>query len=344
MEQESVHRPDSSTIKLDAVRTSSNQPREVVVVVPCYNAANYLPRALDSILAQTHTDFRICVVDDGSTDKTANILERYSGHAPHFRQEHAGQAAARNRGIRMSSSPYIAFLDADDYWLPQKLERQIAVLEQNPRVGLVCSDCATIKDGTLAGTYLGSNKAPSAGKLFERLTRDCFVFTPTVVVRRKCLEDVGLFHESLAVSEDFNLWLRIAARWEIAVVPEVLAVRETRPEGLSLSTRPEVYLENGIAALENVELSCPELSRDEGRALKKAIAERFYVYGSHLLASGLRRESRANLAKALQRRPAHSRAWIKWGLSFLPGSAFRGLMEGRRRFIQMGSSKSETST
>jgi glycosyltransferase involved in cell wall biosynthesis len=312
------------------VFTDSSPPREVSVVLPCYNAASYLARALDSVLAQTDTDWGLCAVDDGSTDETANILEQYSNDVLHFRQPHAGQAAARNRGIRMSDSPYIAFLDADDYWLPNKLERQVAVLRQNPNVGLVCSDCATLKEDKLAGAYFESATVPRTGKLFERLARECFIFTPTVVVRRKCLEDVGLFNESLVVSEDFDLWLRIAARWEIAVVPEVLAVRDTRPEGLSSTTRPEIYLENGIAALESVKSACKGLSPGESRALQSAIAERYYVYGSYLLASGVRNESRTKLADALRRQPAHFRAWIKLGLSFLPIGVSRRLMEARR--------------
>jgi glycosyltransferase involved in cell wall biosynthesis len=326
----------SSTNNLHVPLKSPNRVCEVAVVVPCHNAASYLARALDSILAQTHGDLRLFAVDDGSTDETPNILKGYSDYGFCFRQERAGQAAARNRGIRMSDSPYIAFLDADDYWLPTKLERQIAVLRQNPSVGLVCSDCETIKQGQFVGAHFGRAKVPPTGKLFERLVRDCFVFTPTVVVRRKCLEEVGLFNESLSVSEDFNLWLRIAARWEIAVVPEVLAVRDTHPEGLSLSTRPEIYLENGIAALENVKSACNELSSAESRALQDAIAERYYVYGSHLLATGARTESRTKLSAALRRQPALGRAWVKFGLSFLPGGAFRRLMEARRSFTRMG--------
>ncbi len=331
-------------INLHSPLTASNQLCEVAVVLPCYNAANYLARALDSVLAQTHPNFHIYVVDDGSTDETPNILEHYLDCALYLRQEHRGQAAARNLGIRMSRSTYIAFLDADDYWLPDKLERQIAVLERNPSVGLASSDCATIKNGTLAGSYFGNSKPPRTGKLFARLTRECFVFTPTVVVRRQCLEEVGLFHESLVVSEDFDLWLRIAARWEIAVVPGVLAVRDTRPEGLSLSTRPEIYLENGIAALENVKSSCNGLSPGEARALQKAIAERYYVYGSHLLVAGLPYESRTKLTEALRRWPIHWRAWIKCGLSFLPVGLSRRLRESRLRFARTGDPKSEART
>ncbi len=312
------------------MRTSSNRRSEVAVVVPCYNAENYLARALNSVLAQTRTDFSLFIVDDGSTDGTAAILDRYSGTAHYFRQNHAGQATARNLGISMSNEPYIAFLDADDYWLPHKLERQIALLEQNPSVGLVCSDCATMNNGGPAGSYFAGTSAPGTGKLFEWLTRDCFIFTPTVVVRRKCLEETGLFNDSLLVSEDFNLWLRIAARWEIAVVPEILAVRDSRPEGLSFSTSPEVCLENGIAALENVKSVCKGLSPAEVRALQKAIAQRYYVYGSQLLASGTRKESRIKLLGSLRRWPVHWRAWVKLACSFLPGGIFRRLMRGRR--------------
>jgi hypothetical protein len=315
------------------VSTTSKRPYGVAVVVPCHNAANTLERALDSVLSQTLEAIRLYVVDDGSTDATTEILRRYSRYGVCVRQAHLGQAAARNCAISMSKERYVAFLDADDYWLPTKLERQIALLDQNPAVGMVCSDCETLEGREYVGSHFGNSDIPGTGKMFERLTRDCFIFTPTVVVRRECLDEVGLFNEVLAVSEDFELWLRIAARWEIAVVPEVLAVREIRSEGLSLSTRPEIALDQGIAALENVRVTCPELSRNEARALEDAIVQRNYVYGSHLLANGRRRESRTKLITVLRRRPTHWRAWIKYALTFLPGGLSGRLIERRHRSV-----------
>jgi glycosyltransferase involved in cell wall biosynthesis len=302
-----------------------------MVVLPCYNAANYLARALESVLAQTYINFSICAVDDGSTDKTPEILKRYSGFGLHFRQERSGPGAARNLGIRMSKSRYVAFLDADDYWLPEKLQRQVALLEQNPAVGLVCSDCATLREGKIGPSYFANGHIPRTGKLFERLTSECFIFTPTVVVRRECLDDIGLFNESLQVSEDFNLWLRIAARWELAVVPEVLAIRDTRPEGLSLTTRVEVSLQNGITALEDARSVCQGLSGGELHALRNALAERYYLYGSYLLANGLRDDSRKPLASALRCQPARWRALVKLACSFLPSDAFKTLASLRPR-------------
>ena len=311
----------------------SGRPCEVAVIVPCHNAARYLPRALDSVLAQTYPNFSLSVIDDGSTDETASVLRPYAAYGSCIRQQRSGVAAARNRGISVSKGRYIAFLDADDYWLPTKLERQIELLEQNPGIGLVCSDCETIEKGKNIGAYFSNGRVPAAGRLFELLARECFVFTPTVVVRRACLEEVGWFNESLEVSEDFDLWLRISARWGVAVVPEVLAVREKRPDGLSLSTRPEKCFENGIAALENVKSACSTLSRKQARALERAIADRYYVYGSYRLATGNGEESRTQFVKTIRLWPTHWRAWIKCGLTFLSASAFTRLMKRYRRFV-----------
>lgn len=317
--------------------TARDKLSEVAVIVPCYNAAKYLARALDSVLSQTHPNFQVYVIDDGSTDETARVMRPYLEYVSWIRQQHSGPAAARNHGISISKERYIAFLDADDFWLPAKLERQIALLKQNPSVGLVCSDCETLKKQKYTGSYFANTKMPATGRLFESLTRDCFIFTPTVLVRRQCLAEVGQFDESLAVSEDFHLWLRIAARWDIAVVPEVLAVREICAEGLSSSTRPEKYLENGIAALENVKSVCIGLTWPEARGLQKAIAQRYYVYGSYLLAGGHPEESRKKLTVALQRWPVLWRAWAKYGLTMLPGSVSRRLLESRRPPVRAAS-------
>lgn len=292
--------------------------REVAVVIPCYNVEVCLERSLGSVLAQTYRDFCFYAVDDGSTDSTPQVLERYANRGVCAFQVHAGQAAARNRGIRLSGSPFVAFLDADDEWLPTKLERQIAWMKQNPSVGMICSGCAPGEGNIIGGYSVGPTNLPKSGRLFEQLLRDCNVFTPTVVVRRQCLEEVGLFDESLGVCEDFNLWLRIAAHWNIAILPEVLAIRHVRPKSLSLGTSVEVRLRSAIAALENVGSVCLGLSLREKRALRRAIAERIYLYGSYLLSTGAKTASRRKLLSALRFRLSHSRAFVKLGLSYLP--------------------------
>lgn len=285
--------------------------------MPCYNAEHCLERALNSVSAQTYADRHVYAVDDASTDNTLRVLQANADRCSFVSQPHKGAAAARNQAIRMSASPFLAFLDADDEWLPEKLERQIAVLKNDSDIGLVCSACFVDKvdrehDRVFAGVI------PRSGKLFATLVRHCFVFTPTVVVRRECLQEAGLFHESLPVSEDFNLWLRIAARWKIAVLPEPLAITHRHFRSLSATVSTEERLRAGIAALQHVQASCPALSDTERSALHRAFAERLYFYGSHLLSSGAHAPSREQLAMALKLQPLHWRALAKLGLSFVP--------------------------
>jgi len=287
-------------------------------------------RALDSVLAQTYSNYSLYLIDDGSDDGTEAVLQAYVGRGRSVRQRHSGAAAARNRGIRISAAPYIAFLDADDFWMPTKLERQIEFLEKNPSVGLVCCGCER-SGADRTGNRLFERAAPVRGRLFEQLVRECFIFTPTVLVRRRCIEDVGWFNESLVVSEDFNLWLRIAARWEIGIIPDVLTVSCSRPRSLSSSTDPEIVLSNGIAALRHVQVSCPELSSGERAALRRAIGERMYRYGSHLLLHGHRARSRGAFGASLRTWPANWKTFIKYGLSFFPDGLLRAVLEAPRK-------------
>jgi glycosyltransferase involved in cell wall biosynthesis len=303
------------------VRDASHARREVAVVLPCYNVEACLPRALDSVFAQTYTDFHTYAVDDSSLDGTMRVLDTYADRCSFVSQPHAGPGAARNRAIQMSDSPFIAFLDADDEWLPHKLERQIAQLKADPELGLVCSLCALYESGKQSGSTLSVPRMPSSGRLFRYLARNCFVFTPTVVVRRRCLEDAGLFNESLQVSEDFNLWLRIAARWKIALLPEILAINHRRSGSLSAAISSSERLRNGVAALEDVQSCCPDLTTAETRALRAALAERLYCYGSHLLSTGAMGASREKLASVLKLQTLHWRAFAKVLLTLLPAHA-----------------------
>lgn len=317
---------------------------EVAVIVPCYNVEGYLQRSLDSAFAQTFKDFHIYAVNDGSTDRTLEVLEANVRECSFVSQPHAGPGAARNRAIEMSQSPFIAFLDADDEWLPTKLERQIKLLKEDSTLGLVSSLCSVSEPGHETTATSAFNGIPHSGKLLRYLARSCFVFTPTVVVRRSCLADVGLFNESLAVSEDFNLWLRIAARWRIACLPAVLAVTHKRSGSLSVLISPEQRLRNGIAALEHVRANSPGLSRTEARALRSALSERVYFYGSHLLSAGANAPSRRELASAFKLQPTRWRALAKLVLSFLPAKLVNSLCLLKARLLNRSFSRALSSS
>jgi len=298
---------------------------EFAVVIPCYNAAPYLGRALDSVFAQTYRSFYTFVIDDGSTDDPAAVLRPYGDRIFSIRRPHAGQASARNQGIRLSNSPYVAFLDADDEWLPTKLERQIEVLHRDPRIGLVYSDCFNNADDNTKGSHFARVGTPGSGRVFEHFLNRCGVFTPTAVVRRECFNHVGLFNEALPVGEDYNLWLRIAAGWDVAVIPEVLAIRHVTPGSLSQTTSLDRALSTVITAFEDVMQACPELKPDQRRALRRAIAKRYYGYGSHLLEKGERRLSREQILQAMRYGLQDWRPIAKLALGFLPYRAYARL-------------------
>lgn len=200
----------------------------VSVVIPTYNYGHLLSRAVDSVLTQTFRDFEVLVVDDGSTDDTPKVLAGYGERIQAIRQDNAGVSAARNRGIAEARGEFIAFLDADDAWVPDKLEKQVAFLREHPQYDMVYSDISHYVDDRLVHhSYLqerGYTQAAS-GLIYDNILREGFIFVPTVMVRRECLEAVGGFDPGLSCSEDLDLWLRIAERHRIGFLKESLVLR-----------------------------------------------------------------------------------------------------------------------
>jgi glycosyltransferase involved in cell wall biosynthesis len=218
----------------------------VSVIVPVYNEARFVGDAVRSVAAQTFTDWELIVVDDGSSDETPGVLRELAQLIPRMellRQENRGRSAARNAGIRRASGEYVAFLDADDTWLPHKLEIQVALLEASPQAGLAYAKAMTIeKDGSSVGRGWILGEAPGPGQsCFARLTTVNVVPMSTAVVRRTCLGVVGPFTESLSHIEDWDLWLRLTARYDAVFTDRVLArYRFERREALRKLQRHDV--------------------------------------------------------------------------------------------------------
>jgi len=300
---------------------------EVAVVIPTYNCASSLPAAIESALAQTYRDFRIYVIDDGSTDATTDVLRQYADRCVCLWQPNAGAAAARNRGIRESSSRYVAFLDADDLWHPTKLEQQLEVFNQRPDVGMVISSFAMVMQDGHTGLPITRNYiCPELGDggVFALLVTECFVATPCAVVRREVLEEVGVFNEALAVCEDVNMWLRIASCWKMAALREVLVTVYKRVGSLSMvAGGTKIALAGKLAALQHVEASCEDLSQSEQRTLQRSLAVYYYKSGSARLTAGERESAREHLGIAIRYRPFYGLALVKFGGSLMPLSMFR---------------------
>ena len=208
----------------------------VSVVIPAHNAAAYLPATLDSVLAQTFSNYEIIVINDGSPDtpELEKVLQPYFGKIRYIKQENRGPSSARNTGIQAARGQYVAFLDSDDIWLPKHLANQMAMLESDPILGLVYANGVQIRDDRPVGVSF--DRTPQSLPVnFDSLLREqSTVNTSSAVVSREALVEAGMFDEEFRRCEDYDLWLRLAAA----------GVRMTFTREIQIAHRPA----NGLAA------------------------------------------------------------------------------------------------
>ncbi len=188
---------------------------DVSVVIPVYNRAELVRRAIDSVLAQTRRPLEIIVVDDGSTDATLSVLTDYQGRIRLIRQEHRGVSAARNRGMRSARGQWIALLDSDDQWQPRKLEMAEDFSRTHPEYRIFQSQEIWIRNGRRVNPKKKHQKF--GGWIFKQSLPLCIVSPSAVVFHKTILQQVGFFDESLPVCEDYDLWLRVAKQFPVGL-------------------------------------------------------------------------------------------------------------------------------
>jgi glycosyltransferase involved in cell wall biosynthesis len=268
-----------------------SDPR-VSVIIPAYNQARYLKQSLDSALMQEGVSLEVIVIDDGSQDETPQLLKEYEGRISAIHQKNQGVAQARNSGLEIAQGEFIAFLDADDHWLPGHLRNALEVLSHEPDVGLVYSDARVIDE---AGRFEKFRNSPRTASLAS-LVLGNFITTSSVVLRRECLEQCGTFDPAFRyASEDWDLWMRIAASYQLRHTGTALVeyrrhsqsaiqklgfkIRDNSllalekafsrdpdiPQNLKLKAEAAVYLESAVRCLASLE---PVKARGEiGKAL-----------------------------------------------------------------------------
>ena len=257
----------------------------VTVIIPAYNSAKHLPGALESVFKQTYRDFELVVVDDGSTDDTRKVLEGYKNRITYLYQENGGPSKARNTAIRAAKGRYVAFLDADDLWLPHKLEQQMKLIESDPRLGLVFSD-AEYFDGEppLVGSYWKQRGCYDEMISESRMIRNAFsklmainpILPSTALVKKDCFDKTGLFDEALRYVEDKEMWLRISRYYSMACVPHPLVKR--RVHGYSPKQVASVQ-ESIIHVVKKIERAYPEDVAREKVNTKKILGPLYYKLG-----------------------------------------------------------------
>jgi hypothetical protein len=235
---------------------------KVSVIIPAYNCAKYICEAIDSVLDQTFRDFEIIIVDS-SSDNTLEILKKYGSKIRYFFQRNAGVSAARNLGIKVAQGEYIAFLDADDVWLQDKLQLEIDILSKNHESAIIFTDCESFNfKGTVRHSLTRITTKPERdslgfqilqttmndgsifkGYFYKDLLWNNFIPTCTVLAKKKVFDEVRYFNENLLVCEDYDLWLRIALAYPLIYLNKVTARYRLRDDGLSGKEiiRPYLY-------------------------------------------------------------------------------------------------------
>ena len=263
-----------------------NNNIKVSIIIPTYNRGWTIKEAVDSVLAQDFIDFELIVVDDGSTDNTSEILHSYREDITVLRQNNKGVSAARNRGLSEASGRFIAFLDSDDLWLPQKLSRQVDFFNSNPDA-LICQTEEIWIRNNVRVNPKKRHKKPS-GMIFEPSLALCLVSPSAVMIRRSLFEKIGGFDETLPACEDYDLWLRISCRHPVFLIDTPLIIkRGGHSDQLSASSGLDKFRIKAIKKIIESNL----LSKTQYKAAVKTLKEKCTIY-----ASGCRKRGRLDEA------------------------------------------------
>ncbi|MEN8245762.1 MAG: glycosyltransferase [Thermodesulfobacteriota bacterium] len=261
----------------------------VSVIIPTYNRGWTLAEAVESVLAQDYKDFELIVVDDGSTDDTKDILAAYDGITV-LGQANQGVSAARNNGVAHSRGTYVAFLDSDDLWLPQKLAVQVDFFRKNPEA-LICQTQETwVRNGRRVNS--GKRHQKQSGMFFERSLELCLVSPSAVMMKKAFFGEMGGFDENLPACEDYDLWIRINAHHPIYLIDRPLIVkRGGHQDQLSANPGLDKYRIESIGKL----LKSGGLSRQQEAAALQVLKKKCRIY-----AEGCRKRGRLEEAKYYQ--------------------------------------------
>lgn len=255
----------------------------ISVIIPAYNAERYLEKSLESVLNQTYKDFEIIIVNDGSTDATDRIARNFVAEYPdviqYFQQSNRGVGAARNTGIAHAKGQYLAFLDADDRWLPQKLQVQIDFMKRNPEYGFSYSDVFAMDDDNHCGKRMMMLKHPRSGYIFYDLLKENFVSLPTSLIKKECLQVTGAFCEEREImsAEDHHFWLKTALFFKGGYINQPLAYYRLRPG--SISSCKVKHRKICIRTILKIAQQFPDVYKKGKKHFQRALAILYYETG-----------------------------------------------------------------
>ena len=270
---------------------------KVSAIIPVYNGEKYIRNAIQSVIGQTYPNLEIIVIDDGSTDGTGSLVTKSFPSVRYFRQENQGAAAARNLGIRKSTGEYVAFLDSDDVWLPEKISRQVEQIARDPKIKIIHTNIKIKVDGQLRDTAYPIEH--QEGRMFENLLLHTgSVVCSTLLMDKKCFEKVGYFDEELRTAEDVHLFLRLAYYYDFHFLNDALTIKVHHDA--NLTNLNNAYFGFGtLLSLEKIEGLFPEYSRKNTEIMRRAFYLRARLRASAYARQGDNKNAFLFLMKAL---------------------------------------------
>ena len=307
-----------------------NEPT-VSVVIPAYNVADLIGATLDSVLEQTYHDFEIIVVDDGSTDSTREVVATYGEPVRYVRKVNGGSASARNRGIQEARGTYVAFLDADDLWRPTKLEVQMQEHLADPALAWSYTDSYLVdaESGTIIFRRSHVRDRPE-GDVLDALLKGNFIAPSTTVVEHRVFDEVGVFDESSLhrISEDWDLWMRIAARYPVRFIGTPLVETRQHADRKTETMDLEHALESRLAIIDKAVQRNPDRLAE---VYDEARANLLVNIGRKWMNREERNQARQLFMQALCLEPLLAEGWLYAAGSLIPRKLLRLLGAIRRR-------------
>lgn len=288
----------------------------ISVVIPVYNGARYLAEALESVFAQTYSDYEVVCVDDGSTDASVRIIKGFGNRIALVQQRNAGGCAARNEGVRRSSGPYAAFLDQDDRWYPRKLEQQVKALDANPDAVLaLCNSDRMDTEGRLL--QVGATVTERPGLLTEplgRLIGEDQLLSSAIMVRREAFARAGMFDEHLHGFEDFDLAARLRQEGRFLFIEEPGMCYRINEGGQSQSGGLRIIRSRERFLLKMKDLYAADAEKQA--LIRLMLADCYSDWGWREVGAGNSRAGREKLRQSIGQNPLKIRTYSRFLRSF----------------------------
>jgi glycosyltransferase involved in cell wall biosynthesis len=306
---------------------------EVSTIISTYNRGALLEQALDSVFSQSFRDYEVVIADDGSTDETLKRLETYGSRVRVLSLEHTGQpSVVRNRAIEAASGRFLAFLDSDDLWAPEKLALQVALMREDPELVMSYTDTAFV-DARGRFLYLHSRRErPSTGRVFGRLLQRNFIALSTAMARSDVVRAVGGFEESLTMAEDWCLWLRVSTRGNVGFIADRLCTNRVGER--AMTGDKAALFEDCLRALDLIEQEFPRELNDHRAGLAKGRARMMSMLARNYLFSGRAGDARVLYSKTLSNDPLRIEAIPFYALSLLGPRPAKMLKNVKRTLVR----------